>query len=389
MVDWNNSFDLSVFVESSSISYGRYNLWYLIITGVAPDSFGCPWMAQKSNPVLRRDKRKANLPGGLLSVPCKIVTTSSGTCAQTSTEPRSIGHTEMSSKSKSQVLPILALLAAATLWGVFWYPLRYLESVGLVGLWACFLIYVGTLVVAVPFAWRRRHELRANPWFLLMLGVASAWCNVTFFLAVIEGSVVRVILLFYLSPIWTVFLAKWLLHEHISTRSWGLLVMAMAGAVIMLFDPELGSLWPQGYADYLAISSGMAFALTNVLTRKGCSISIEAKTSVTWFGAALLSVVWLLLAGYPAPQVDDAVIAFALTLGALVVVMTIFVLYGVSKLPAHRSAVILLFELIAGAVSAQLLTEEVIRVNEWVGGGLILCAAWFAARQPETHRVGV
>ncbi len=330
--------------------------------------------------------------GGLLSVPFKIVTTLSGmrACAQTSTEPRSIGHTEMSSKSKNQVLPILALLAAATLWGVFWYPLRYLESVGVVGLWACVLIYAGTLVVAVPFAWRRRHELRANLLFLLMLGMASAWCNVTFFLAVIEGNVVRVILLFYLSPIWTVFLAKWLLHENISTKSWALLVMAMLGAVVMLFDPELGSLWPQGYADYLAISSGMAFALTNVLTRKGRGISVEAKTSVTWFGAALLSAAWLLLVGYPAPQVSYAVIAFALTLGALaVVVMTIFVLYGVSKLPAHRSAVILLFELIAGAVSAQLLTEEVIRVNEWVGGGLILCAAWFAARQPEKHCVKV
>jgi len=289
----------------------------------------------------------------------------------------------MSSKSKAQVLPILALLAAATLWGVFWYPLRYLESVGVVGLWACALIYGGTLVVAIPFAWRQRHEIMANPLLLLLLGLASAWCNVTFFLAVIEGNVVRVILLFYLSPIWTVVLAKWLLHEHISLRSWLLLFVAMMGAMVMLFDPKIGSLWPQGYADYLAISSGMAFAVTNVLTRKGAEISVAAKTSVAWFGAALLSFVWLFAAGHAVPQVSYAVFGFALGLGALaMVVMTIMVLYGVSKLPAHRSAVILLFELVAGAASAQLLTEEVIHLHEWVGGSLILCAAWFASQQP-------
>ncbi|HHH36168.1 MAG TPA: hypothetical protein ENK48_04995 [Gammaproteobacteria bacterium] len=49
-------------------------------------------------------------------------------------------------------------------------------------------------------------------------------------------------------------------------------------------------------------------------------------------------------------------------------------------MPAHRSAVILLFELVAGAVSAQLLTDEVVQANEWLGGVLIVTAAWFAAR---------
>ena len=52
-----------------------------------------------------------------------------------------------------------------------------------------------------------------------------------------------------------------------------------------------------------------------------------------------------------------------------------------SIMPAHRSAVILLFELVAGAVSAQLLTNEVVHPQEWVGGGLIIAAAWLEARK--------
>lgn len=288
----------------------------------------------------------------------------------------------MSSKSNHQLLPILALLAAATLWGSFWYPLRYLESEGIVGLWASFFIYAGTLVLALPFAWRCRHELRANPALLLVLGLASAWCNVTFFLAVIEGNVVRVILLFYLSPIWTFIFAKWLLNEHVSTRSWALLAVAMCGAMIMLYDPHIGGPWPQGYADWLAISSGVMFALTNVLTRRGEHISVAAKTASAWICAFLLSVVWLMLSGYAFPQASGTVIGAALGLGAGVMVfMTMLVLYGVARLPAHQSAVILLFELVAGAVTAQLLSDEVVHLHEWIGGGLILAAAWFAARE--------
>ena len=60
--------------------------------------------------------------------------------------------------------------------------------------------------------------------------------------------------------------------------------------------------------------------------------------------------------------------------------MPLAVIYGVTRMPVHRSAVILLFELVAGAVSALLLTDEVILVREWVGGGLIILAAWLAAR---------
>ena len=49
-------------------------------------------------------------------------------------------------------------------------------------------------------------------------------------------------------------------------------------------------------------------------------------------------------------------------------------------MPVHRSAVILLFELVAGAVSSQLLTDELVLLREWIGGGMIIMAAWLAAR---------
>jgi len=49
-------------------------------------------------------------------------------------------------------------------------------------------------------------------------------------------------------------------------------------------------------------------------------------------------------------------------------------------MPVHRSAVIALIELVAGAVSQQLLTNEVVTMREWVGGVLIVVGAYLAAR---------
>jgi drug/metabolite transporter (DMT)-like permease len=82
----------------------------------------------------------------------------------------------------------------------------------------------------------------------------------------------------------------------------------------------------------------------------------------------------------PIPTAAQPVILWTLLLGPLMVfVMTFTVQYGVTKLPVYRSAVILLFELVAGAVSSQLFTDEVMKSNEWIGGGFIVLAAYLSA----------
>jgi drug/metabolite transporter (DMT)-like permease len=62
------------------------------------------------------------------------------------------------------------------------------------------------------------------------------------------------------------------------------------------------------------------------------------------------------------------------------ILMTYTALYGVTHLPVHRSAAIMLFEVFAGAVSAALLTEEILSLREWTGGLLIMFAAWLTIR---------
>ena len=160
------------------------------------------------------------------------------------------------------------------------------------------------------------------------------------------------------------------------------LVFALCGALTMLWDSDLGFPWPQDEADWLAISSGFGFALSNVLVRKLYDEDIWIKTVFAWAGVVVLAGAWLLLGQTPAAAADLQVIELTIVIGGTAMVcMTLLVLYGLTHMPAHRAAVILLFELIAGAVSAELLTDEVVLLQEWAGGVLIIVAGYFAARR--------
>jgi len=297
----------------------------------------------------------------------------------------SIGDSDGAAKWRAAT-PVFSLLLAATLWGVFWFPLRWLEQLGLGGLWQTLFIYTGTLWVVVIIVWRQgarfRSELGLAPWPLLFMALASGWCNTAFILAMLEGEVMRVLLLFYLSPLWATLIGWLFLKEELHILSILVLVVALSGAVVMLWHPGMGYPWPHDAADWLALSAGISFAILNSLVRFTDQVSIPVKTAVAWLGAIVISGVLILFSGVGMSDVPFAAAGYAWLIGALLmVIMTFSVVYGVTHMPVHRSSVILLFELVAGAVSSQWLTDEVILPREWIGGALVIMAAWLSARR--------
>ena len=284
-------------------------------------------------------------------------------------------------KQQHQLLPVASLLFTATLWGIVWYPLRLLEAQGLAGLWSATISYGAALLVSVWIFGRNHRALRDNLLYLALMGLAAGWCNVAFIMAVLEGTVVRVLLLFYLSPFWAVCLGWLMLGERLDGKSMLVFVIAVCGAMIMLWDETIGLPWPRDVADWLAVSSGFAFALSNVYVRKMHHVGVWLKSVSSWLGVVLVAGAWIAYSHAGLPEIGGGVIVAAIALGLCgFLVMTVTVQYGVSHMPLHRSAVILLFELVVGAVSSLLLTEEIVLVREWVGGAMIVSAAYLAAR---------
>ncbi len=291
----------------------------------------------------------------------------------------------MASNSQYNLLAVGALLLSSTLWGVLWFPMRFFEAQGLVGVWASLIMYFAAGLVALPWMIRGYRTLSGQWPLMVVLMLVSGWANIAFILAVIDGNVVRVLLLFFLSPLWTVILGRIFLNEQLGLLGAVTLLIAMIGAGLMLWRPDSGFLMISSMSDFYALTAGMAFAIGNVIVRKMHDIPAMAKAAAVWWGVVILAIVWIIFLDIDVPTVDSNwVYVQVAILGLLgMSVMTLAVQYGVSRMPVSRSAVILLFELVAGAVSAQLLTNEVVLPQEWLGGSLILLAGYLAARREE------
>lgn len=277
--------------------------------------------------------------------------------------------------------PVAAMLVGASLWGVIWYPMRLLEGGGLGGVWLTLTLYGAALVASLPRTARSIPEFTRRPVLLILLMLAAGWTNIAFVEAVLEGNILRVLLLFYLSPLWATLMGWLFLRERITRTAFASLVIAMAGALLMLWNPVLGTPWPQGKPDWMALTAGFAFALSNVIVRKMQDISIEAKALAVWAGVVVVALVMIAGFALPVPHPPVSIFTGAVALGLLgILLMTMLVQYGVTHMPVHRSAVLALIELVAGAISQQLLTNETVTGREWVGGVLIVAGAYLAAR---------
>ena len=286
----------------------------------------------------------------------------------------------MPAKNPSSTIPVFCCLLAAILWGLLWYPLRVLEQAGLPGLWATLIIYISALVPVLPWFWKERSGLVQHALPVFMIGIFAGWTNLAFILAVLEGTVVRVLLLFYLAPVWTILLGWWVLKERLSLRAWCSIVVALAGTGFMLWSPDIGIPFPQSRADFLAISSGMAFSVTNVVIRKSGDLPMILKMGPAWCGVIVMSLAGIVFISSPVPGLSWMALMLAVVVGcAGMIIMTYCAQYGVTHLPLYRSAVIFMFEVFVGAVSAALLTDEAITSRELGGGILIMLAAWITA----------
>jgi drug/metabolite transporter (DMT)-like permease len=291
----------------------------------------------------------------------------------------------MSSIPLQRSLAIGSLVYAASLWGLVWYPYRLLDQAGVGGLASGFFSYALPLLL---FGWLHAGALRAarGRWlWLAALGLAAGWTNLAYVLAVLEGEVVRVLLLFYLSPLWTVLFARFLLHEKLNRAGVAVMVLAASGALVMLWQPGEWPL-PRNYAEWLALSAGVMFAASNVIARHLDGVAEGAKAVMVWTGAALLTLTGILLKPTELDFMPDAgagtwllLVGVGLAIGS----MTYAVQYGLARVPANQAIVIFLSELVVAAIAAYFLSDERMGLQEWVGAAMIITASLFSGHMED------
>ena len=279
-------------------------------------------------------------------------------------------------------LAVASLLVNAFFWGISWWPFKQLESLGLHPLWATAIVYgLAFVLIGLWCLWRGLdwRVWRRQGW-LWALVVASGLTNVGFNWAVTVGDVVRVVLLFYLMPAWSVAVAWLLLGERPDRAALLRLLLALAGLFIVLKRPDMAWPVPESLADVLALLGGLSFAVTNVLLLK-LRAAPESARMLAMFGGGTLMAALTALLGLATGVVQHGAAPTAQWVPMLGLLTLAFLLgnmalqYGAARLAAHTTALVMLSEVVFASVSSVILGAAQWDARTGLGGALILLAA--------------
>jgi drug/metabolite transporter (DMT)-like permease len=285
--------------------------------------------------------------------------------------------------AKTNGVAITGLLTGALVWGLIWYPYRILGGAGISGAPATLATYSAALLTAVAFFYRDLRALRRLDPMLVAIGLAAGWTNIAYVLGMIHGQVMQVLLLFYLAPLWTLVFARIILKERAGAVGALVVLLSLIGAAIMLWKSGIPLPIPRSFAEWLGLSSGVTFALSNVLIRRAHHLDIRIKAVGVFGGVVLIALAVIPMEGASLAEplrADLSAIGLIVLLGVVIFATNLAVQHGLTGVGANQAIVLLLSELIVAAVSSYFLAGEAMRWNQWLGGAMIVAASLLSGR---------
>jgi drug/metabolite transporter (DMT)-like permease len=262
-------------------------------------------------------------------------------------------------------------------WGFYWLPVRALADLGLVGAWGTLVITLAAAAVLFPFALAGRRRLAAvDPLALasiLLGGAAFALYSVGF----LYGRVAIIILLWFLSPVWSTLIGRYLMGWPTPRLRVAAIVVGLTGLALMLGGDGQAP-FPRGVGEWMSLVGGVLWSFSTTGIRTKSEIDPLLAAFVFAVGAALAALILAPFLG-PLPRLpayDTAkAIGLALATGGLWWGASMAgLMWATMRLDPARVAILLMTEVLTGALSASFLANERLRGAEMLGGALVLCA---------------
>ena len=242
------------------------------------------------------------------------------------------------------------------------------------------MFYRGLTFTATLFAivcWRSRGQCVERYRSIGWSGIAIALCLgvglITYLFAMIHTTVANVTFVVGSSPLVTAFLAWIILGERLSSRSWAILLCALAGVGLMVVE---GLASGRALGNLVALATTFTFASFVILLRISRAFDMLAATSLAGLVAAAISAY---MATTLSITTHDLVIA--LLLGSVQVGLGFtFITYASRHIPAAEVTLLSLSETILGPIWAWLVIGEMPSTWTLLGGAIVLvCVGTFAS----------
>tara|TARA_B100001989_G_scaffold22901_1_gene13857 strand:- start:109 stop:960 length:852 start_codon:yes stop_codon:yes gene_type:complete len=269
----------------------------------------------------------------------------------------------------------LAISAGA--WGIYWLPQRILEEGGLTGGWGTIAqMIIGVLILSPISVWRKIKG-KTSGLELPVTGTLIGGGFICYALSFLLTDVVRALILFYMTPLWTTIFEIMFLKKRPGIERMITLALALGGLWIVFSKQTIFPL-PENSGDWLALAGGAIFA--------GGMIRLEIiKTdgvfplifSFFFYGTIFNIFAGYLLADYLGPM---PVIEAFISMASFLIIISVFyfiptgivILWSPSKLGAGLCSILFLSEIIVGVISSGILTDEPFGWREIVGSSMIV-----------------
>lgn len=273
-------------------------------------------------------------------------------------------------------LPVFVLLFSSVGWGLTWLPLKGLAAMGLISQQIILLGFGSGAALLLPVLWRQRRRWLPRPPLLAGIALAGGFAYVSFQTAITRGDTVRVMILFYLLPVWSVLGGRLFLGERLTAARSAAVALCVGGSALTLGGGGALTLGGLDAIDLLAIGSGLAFAANNLLFRGAAALPLASKVAAMYLGCTLqIALYCQWFAPLPALPGGFAV-PLAIAYGAgFITLITFGTQWAVTRLEVGGSAVIIVMELVVAVASSALLTARTLEPLEILGCAMVVGAA--------------
>ena len=279
--------------------------------------------------------------------------------------------------------PNLTVIFSCLFWGTYWIPLRSIDSVNSGSVWPLFLSFLLLALILVKPLIKSITNIFINKNYFFLAGCFFAALGISLYSeSLLRGEIAKVVVLFYLCPIWGTIFARFILNHSFTIKRIFSIILGIIGLEIIV-GFEKGIILPSTTVEWIALLAGLMWAMSMTLFNLANTTSGVEKTSLTAF---LIPFVYLFLCFIPGGR-NLAIPYSLLSIHPIYIWMILFAIiwllpsilltyFSVEVLDPGRINILLAFEVAVGFLSSALLTSEIIGFREYIGAIFVVSACF-------------